>query len=122
LAKVAEPARGFHALLKRCEATVCTAAAVPTAVNRAPRIVLSLGWSVKQQSRRTNDTERKEDRSHSHPSRSGIADDSTMKNSARRFFDLSQNMSFVCPPFPGAMQANSQAPVLTPDIPGTAQE
>jgi hypothetical protein len=41
LAQAAEPARGFHALFKCCEATVCTPAH-PAAVNRAPRIVLGL--------------------------------------------------------------------------------
>ena len=41
LAIAAEPARGLHALLKCCEATVCTACSV---VNRAPRIVLRPGW------------------------------------------------------------------------------
>jgi hypothetical protein len=42
LAKAAEPAGGIHALLKCCKAAIC-AAARPTAVNRAPRIVLGLG-------------------------------------------------------------------------------
>jgi len=60
LAEATKPARGCHALFKCCEATVCTAAAPPTAVNRAPRIVLSLGWSV-EHSRRSDDTEYKQD-------------------------------------------------------------
>jgi hypothetical protein len=42
LTKAAEPARGIHALLKCCKAAIC-AAARPTAVNRAPRIVLGFG-------------------------------------------------------------------------------
>jgi hypothetical protein len=42
LTKAAEPARGIHALLKCCKAAIC-AATRPTAVNRAPRIVLGLG-------------------------------------------------------------------------------
>jgi hypothetical protein len=46
LAKAAEAARGLHALLKCCEATVCAAAAHAAAVKRAPRIVLGFGWSV----------------------------------------------------------------------------
>jgi hypothetical protein len=45
LTEAAEPARGVHALLKCCESAICTAAAHPTAVNRAPRIVLSFAGS-----------------------------------------------------------------------------
>jgi hypothetical protein len=94
LAQAAEPARGFHALFKCCEAAIC--AARPTTVNRAPRIVLSLGWSI-EHSRRSDNTEHKQDKSHQSPSQSGIADGSTIKIWARRFFDLSQNRSLVWP-------------------------
>ena len=43
LAKAAEPACGVHALFKCYEAAICHAATHPTAINRAPRIVLGLG-------------------------------------------------------------------------------
>src|SRR6516165_6210520 len=43
LAIAAEPSRGFHALLKAREAAICPAAIRSTVIQRAPRIVLSLG-------------------------------------------------------------------------------
>jgi hypothetical protein len=43
LAKAADLAHGVETLLKRCEPAICTAAAMPITVVRAPRIVLSLG-------------------------------------------------------------------------------
>src|SRR6516225_12136681 len=43
LAIAAEPSRGYHALLKAREAAICTAAIPSTVIQRAPRIVLSLG-------------------------------------------------------------------------------
>jgi len=54
LTEAAEPARGVHALFKGYE-TAIRAAARLTAVNRAPRIVLCLGWSI-EQSRRIDES------------------------------------------------------------------
>lgn len=47
VAKASEPARGGHALFKGCETAIRAAADRSTAVNRAPRIVLSLGMISK---------------------------------------------------------------------------
>jgi hypothetical protein len=64
LAEAAEPARGFHALLKRCEAAVRAAATHrTTAVVRAPRIVLGFAWSV-QRSCCNDNTYRKQEQFH----------------------------------------------------------
>jgi hypothetical protein len=41
LAKATDPAHRVQTLLKRCEPAICTAAAMPTTIIRAPRIVLS---------------------------------------------------------------------------------
>src|SRR6516165_10154281 len=62
LAQATEPARGFHALFKCCEAAIC-GTAKSVAINRAPRIVLSFCWSV-QHSCCDDNTERKQDKSH----------------------------------------------------------
>ena len=43
IAKATDPAHGVHALLKRCEPTIRTAAVVPATVIGTPRIVLGLG-------------------------------------------------------------------------------
>jgi hypothetical protein len=43
LAKAAEATRGGHALFIACETAICSAASVPTTINRAPRIILSFG-------------------------------------------------------------------------------
>jgi len=70
LAKAAPPAHRDLALLKCCEATILSA--LPT-VNRAPRIVLSFGWSV-QHSCCDDDTERKQDKPHPYLPLGGPAD------------------------------------------------
>jgi hypothetical protein len=86
LTEAAEPARGIHALLKRCEAAICTATAHATAVNRAPRIVLSIGWSA-EHNQYADKTEHKQEKSHH--------DGFKHKNSASGYFDLSQNTGSV---------------------------
>src|SRR5262249_151013 len=62
LAKVGCPTQRGLALLKCCEATILTAV---LRVKRTPRIVLRLGWIV-EHSRRSNDTEHKQDKFHQH--------------------------------------------------------
>ena len=93
LAVATEPTRGFQALFKRCEAAVC---ATFPAVIRAPRIVLGFGWSV-EHSCCSNNAERKQNQSHQSPHISRVADGLTLKTSASRNLDLSQNRSIVWP-------------------------
>ena len=97
LAETAEPARGFHALLKCCEAAIRAAATHSTAVNRAPRIVLSFGRSV-EHSCCSNNAERKQNQSHQSPHIRGLLTSLTLKISAGRNLDLSQTRRFP-PPF-----------------------
>jgi hypothetical protein len=78
---------------------------------------LSLGWSI-EHSRRSDNTEHKQDKSHQSPSQSGIADGSTIKIWARRFFDLSQNRSFVWPP--AASRRPGLSRIYFEDEPGAA--
>ena len=71
LAKPADAADGVETLFECRETTICTAAVVPATVIGAPRIVLRLGWIV-EHSRRSNDTEHKQDKFHQHPSNRGL--------------------------------------------------
>src|ERR1700751_233257 len=58
----AEPARGFHALFKCCEAAICTATVVTAAVIRTPWIVLGFAWSDKHSC--CSDSTEHKDKSH----------------------------------------------------------
>ena len=73
LAKAAYPTHSGLTLLNCRKAAIRGAAIVATAVNRAPRIVLGFGWSI-EHSRRSDDTEYKQDKFHESPTQSGIAD------------------------------------------------
>jgi hypothetical protein len=54
-------------LFKCCKAAICAAAAHPTAVYRAPRIVLSIAWTVEHSHCHEN-TEQKQNKSQHHQS------------------------------------------------------
>jgi hypothetical protein len=83
IAKAAEPARGGHALFKGYETAIRAAADRSTAVNRAPRIVLSFGLSI-EHSCCNDHAERKQDKSHlsPHTTLGGLLMGSTIKNLA----------------------------------------
>jgi hypothetical protein len=77
LTKAAEPACGVHALLNCCEAAICAAATHPTAVNRAPRIVLSFAGSDEDGC--CSDNAERDHRSHRSPI-AGLGIGSTIKS------------------------------------------
>jgi hypothetical protein len=98
LAQATEPARRLHALFKCCKAAICAAAAHPTAVYRAPRIVLSIAWTVEHSHCHEN-TEQKQNKSQHHQSLPlwDYLTGSKNKIWARGCFDLSQNTSLLGP-------------------------